>query len=232
MDSTSASASSAADSAALTSEDICAQLSRILFADAASSSRTWRLEVATSSLTAAGDGVFLRGHCAAGAVLAIYPGVTFSADDLPAMHKMILPGNEYVLMRRDGILIDGRPDGPSRQLYEVAKRRDLAAGAAPLIEDGELGVGNKVNHPPSGAHPNVHVHPFDLRPGEHAPLHPYVPVVNFRPPADGEACKQTVVLVASRELRDEELLLNYKLRQEGPLESWYAPVAGTTAAHE
>ena len=46
-----------------------------------------------------------------------------------------------------------------------------------------------------------------------------------RPPAEGAPLKQTVVLVADRELRDEELFLNYKLRPQGPLAEWYAPVA-------
>eukprot|EP00325_Prymnesiales_sp_UTEX-LB-985_P020180 CAMPEP_0174750136 /NCGR_PEP_ID=MMETSP1094-20130205/97103_1 /TAXON_ID=156173 /ORGANISM="Chrysochromulina brevifilum, Strain UTEX LB 985" /LENGTH=226 /DNA_ID=CAMNT_0015955443 /DNA_START=54 /DNA_END=734 /DNA_ORIENTATION=- len=202
--------------------DICQQLESILVSKAP---RTWCVEVSASQLTGAGEGVFLRGSCAAGSVLALYPGVVFATSDLPAMHKMILPGNEYVLMRRDGLLIDGRPDGPSRQLYEVARQRDRAAGCEPFVEGGELTVGNKVNHPPKGRLPNVFVQPFDLRPGEHQALHPYLPVVNFRPPAAGEPCKSTAVLVASRDLSDgEELFLNYKLRPEGPLASWYSPV--------
>jgi hypothetical protein len=63
--------------------------------------REWRLEVAPSTLTGAGEGVMLRGRCTVGTVLAVYPGVVFATTDLPAMHKMILPGNEYVIMRRD-----------------------------------------------------------------------------------------------------------------------------------
>ena len=202
--------------------EVCSQLVSLLLTN---TPRSWRLEVAPSRLLGGGEGVLLHGTCAAGSVVALYPGVTFAASDLPAMHKMILPGNEYVMMRRDGILIDGRPDGPSKRLYNVAVQRDLAAGCQPLVENGELHVGNKVNHPPSGVLPNVHVRPFDLHPGEHPDLHCHVPVVNFRPPADGAPCKQTAVLIASRDLHDgEELLLNYKLRPEGPLAPWYTPV--------
>ena len=131
-----------------------------------------------------------------------------------------------VMMRRDGILIDGRPDGPSRRLYEMGKQRDLAAGFAPLVEDSPLSVGNKVNHPPSGERPNVHVQPFDLAAGERPALQPHLPVVNFRPAARGEPVKRTAVLLASRALCDEELMLDYKLRPDGPLATWYAPVAG------
>ena len=46
----------------------------------------------------------------------------------------------------------------------------------------------------------------------------------FRPPAEGDPVKQTVVLVTKREVADEEVFLDYKLRAEGPLESWYSPV--------
>ena len=122
--------------------EICRQLCALV-PGAPASTRSWRLDVAPSELAEAGDGVFLRGSCEAGCVLAVYPGVTFATDDLPAMHKMILPGNNYVLMRRDGILIDGRPDGPSRQLFEAARQREVAAGAAPPLEGTALTVGNK-----------------------------------------------------------------------------------------
>ena len=201
-------------------DEVCRQLSNAIVCG--SDVRGWRLEVAPSSLTGAGEGVYIKGACVANTVVAIYPGVTFQAEDLPSMHKMILPGNEYVMMRRDGILIDGRPDGNSKRLFEMAKMRDRAAGCPALIENGELSCGHKVNHPPAGAVPNVHVHPFDLKKGEYPELQPHVPVVGFRPSAEGEPVKQTVVLIASRDLVDgEELLLNYKLREDGPLAEWY-----------
>ena len=182
--------------------------------------RTWHLEVATSSLSGAGEGVRICGVCPAGTLVAVYPGVVFETEDLAVMHKMILPGNEYVMMRRDGLLIDGRPDGASSQMFSVAAQRDLAAGAAPLITSGALAIGNKVNHPAPGTLPNVFVLPFDLQPTEHPTLHPHIPTVNFR----ATRGKHTVVLIAKRELRDEELWLDYKLRPEGPLEQWYKPV--------
>ena len=54
--------------------------------------------------------------------------------------------------------------------------------------------------------------------------HPFLPVSHFRPPAAGEASKQTAVFIATRALKDEELFLDYKLREDGPLEAWYSPV--------
>ena len=32
------------------------------------------------------------------------------------------------------------------------------------------------------------------------------------------------VFIATRALHDEELFLDYKLREDGPLEPWYCPV--------
>ena len=147
-----------------------------------------------------------------------------TVDDLPAMHMHILPGNSYIMARRDGVLIDGRPDGMSKMLYDTACARDAAAGAAPLAVGSELAVGQLVNHPAAGVQPNVGVRPLDLGADEHPMLHPRIPTVQFRRAAAGQPCKQTVVLVAERPLRDEELFLDYKLRAEGPLEEWYAPV--------
>ena len=34
------------------------------------------------------------------------------------------------------------------------------------------------------------------------------------------------VFIAARALHDEELFLDYKLREDGPLEPWYCPVQG------
>lgn len=193
------------------------------------SKRAWRCRVSPSLQNGAGDGVFVRhAKCPAGSVVAAYPGVSYETEDLTMMHKMVLPGNEYVMFRRDGVLIDGRPDGPSKQMWEMAERRERAAGNSALDREArtnELAIGNLVNHPPSGTQPNVVVHPIDLAPTEQTHLHQYLPVVNFRPPADGDPCKRTVVLISMRDIEeDEELFLDYKLRADGPRESWYAPV--------
>ena len=186
--------------------------------------RSWRLEVTASKVLDAGDGVHLHGECEAGAVLACYPGVSFLPEDLPVMHQLVLTDNSYVMARRDGVLIDGREDGPSRQIREMAKMRDQASGAQ-ASETSSFSVGNKVNHPPPGSLPNVLVFPFDLRPEEEeADLRKFFPVWAFRPPAAGEPQVQTVVLAAKRALKDEELLLDYKLGAQGPLEPWYHPV--------
>ena len=46
------------------------------------------------------------------------------------MAGMVLEGNSYVLARMDGVLIDGRPEGLSAQLFDAAIARERAAAAA------------------------------------------------------------------------------------------------------
>lgn len=194
-------------------------------AEASQPRPSWRLEVASSSVAGGGSGVFLHGKCEVLAVLAVYPGVTYTTADLPLMAKHVLEGNHYALFLRNGVIIDGRPDGPSREVFKAAEQRDIAAhGRPPLITESALGVGHMVNHPPRGVTPNVHVLPLDLGRDEHLALHPHLPVVLAYPPVAGEPWKRTAVLVASRELCDEELWLDYKLRADiHRLPEWYAP---------
>jgi hypothetical protein len=199
----------------------------------------WQLEVSESGVNGAGAGVHLRGHCAAGTVLCSYPGTVFRPEDLPLMHQMVLPGNAYVVARRDGVLLDGRPDGPSLQIREMARQRDAAkrraaSAAVPCECVRNFAIGHRINHPPAGLLPNAIIFPFDLHEGEHTCLHPLLDVFHFRPPAEGDPIKQSAVFIATRPLRDEELFLDYKLNMQGPLEAWYSrvvyPAAKTNAS--
>ena len=175
---------------------------------------------------------------AAGTVLCSYPGTVFRPEDLPLMHQMVLPGNSYVVARRDGVLLDGRPDGPSLQIREMARERDAAkrratSAAAQSECVFNFAIGHRINHPPAGLLPNAIIFPFDLHEGEHTCLHPLLDVFHFRPPAKGDPIKQSAVFIATRPLRDEELFLDYKLNMQGPLEAWYSRVVYPTcsAAH-
>ena len=95
---------------------------------------------------------------------------------------------------------EAAPDAPPQ---EVCLPEDELEAAVfnPLIEHAELCVGHKVNHPPHGVSPNVHVMPLDVGYDEHVALHPYLAVVHAQPPlSDGVRSKRTAVLVASRAL--------------------------------
>ena len=207
---------------------ICSQLRRLLLDDVDTG---WLLQVVPSRAGVdAGDGVRICGTAAPGTVLACYPGVAYAVEDLPVMHKIVLPGNSYVVARRDGVLLDARPDGPSAQVLATARMRDAAKGMLPPPANARsFAIAHKVNHPPHGTMPNVLLFPFDLNQDEHTELHPHLGTAPFRPAAEGDPVKQTAVLIAARTITDEELFLDYKLRADGPIESWYHPVAAQSA---
>ena len=134
-----------------------------------------------------------------------------------------------MLFLRNGVILDGRPNGDSRRVFDEAVRRDVESGSSSMteaasMEGSTLSIGNKVNHPPRGIQPNVRVVPLDLGRDEHVALHQYLPVVHARPPAGSTPWKRCAVLVASRALCNEELWLDYKLRGDAHrLPDWYAP---------
>jgi len=53
--------------------------------------------------------------------------------------------------------------------------------------------------------------------------------IAFRPPAEGEPVKRGVALVSTSRLENEEILLDYKLQRDGPLEPWYVPYVPAAA---
>lgn len=222
----------------LTAADACAQLAAVLLAG---EPQTWQLEVRASAIEGAGDGLHLRGNCEAGVVIALYPGTAYHVDDLHVMAKLVLEGNPYVLGRRDGVLIDGRPDGVSAQIFDTAIARERAAALAAVGPGAPrswpdlrwpahpLAAGHKANHPPKGCAPNVGLCVIDLLQGQEVPLQNLLPFASFRPPAEGEPVKRGVALVSTSRLENEEILLDYKLQRDGPLEPWYVPYVPAAA---
>ncbi|XP_059630993.1 uncharacterized protein LOC132273904 isoform X2 [Cornus florida] len=107
-----------------------------------------------------------------------------------------------------------------------------------------LAFAHFANHPPKGMVPNVMVCPYDF-PLTEKDMRTYIPNILF---GSGEDVKmkrfgsfwfksggssnggsdvpilKTLVLVATRALRDEELLLNYRLSSTKQRPSWYTPV--------
>lgn len=198
---------------------------------------SWELKVCASSIPDAGEGVFVSGRCMPGSVLCAYPGTAYLPEDMPSMHSVILPGNEYIIARTDGVIIDGRDEGASAEIAEIARRRDgitshqkcHAAFGVDLLPP----IANKVNHPPGSERPNVIAAPLDLLPSDTPDLHDLLDgfCLNFRAPIPSQTpMKRTIVLIALRDLNDhEELFLDYRrgglrngLREE---ESWYFHVS-------
>ena len=64
-----------------------------------------------------------------------------------------------MLFLRNGVILDGRPHGDSRRVFDEAVRRDVESGSSsktrPIDGGSTLSLGNKVNHPPRGIQPNA-----------------------------------------------------------------------------
>lgn len=175
-------------------------------------------------------GLYVRGGCRAGALVALYPGVVYEVSDLPMMHGHLLHGNFYVVTRRDGVLVDGRQAPPSSSVFEMAAARERASGREPPAppSGNPWACGHFANHPPAGAADNARLLPLDLTAEDLESIgRRWVPNVNFRPPAAGDPLAlRTVALVALKPIaHGEEVLLDYRLssapEQRPP---WYQPV--------
>ncbi|XP_020215208.1 SET domain-containing protein 9 isoform X2 [Cajanus cajan] len=196
-----------------------------------------------------GQGLFLDGAVDLGAVLAFYPGVVYS----PAYYHYV-PGyhdeqNPYLIRRYDGTVIDAQPwvcrgDGPERFNGRKMLENKLDNGDDDVVERrNPLAVAHFANHPAKGLLPNVMICPYDFPLTENS-MRVYIPNISFgnaevslkrfgsfwfksgisRNSQSQVPTLKTVVLVATRALEDEELLLNYRLCNSKQWPEWYAPV--------
>ncbi|KAL6529186.1 hypothetical protein OROGR_014809 [Orobanche gracilis] len=238
----------------------------------------YTLEIKTSQIQHedAGQGLFLNGEADVGAVIAIYPGVTYS----PAYYRYI-PGyprvdlkNPYLITRYDGTVINAQPwgtGGETREIWDGSSFQETMFN----VKGGENGsdrvwkllsrpldgsrVGGKgvtlerrnplasahfANHPAKGVDPNVMVCPYDF-PLSDEGMRTYIPNISFGN-GDGVRMKKfgslwfkswkssnmvtdvpvlrSLVLVATRGICNEEILLNYRLSNLKRRPSWYSPV--------
>lgn len=116
----------------------------------------------------AGNGIFLRGSAPPGAVIALYPGVTYDPADV-----LLLPGgtrhfdgNEYLMARFDKSIVDA-----SKQALALLPPE---ARACPLA------VAHNANHPPADAAPNVAPAPVSFDRSVPEALLPLLPNVSYQ----------------------------------------------------
>ncbi|XP_049389982.1 uncharacterized protein LOC125854472 [Solanum stenotomum] len=107
-----------------------------------------------------------------------------------------------------------------------------------------LAFAHFANHPTKGMFPNVMIYPYDF-PLLEKDMRPYIPNVSFGNGEETDTSKfgsfrlktwksnnneskvpvlKTLVLVATRAICDEEVLLNYRLSNSEHIPSWYTPV--------
>lgn len=104
-----------------------------------------------------------------------------------------------------------------------------------------LALAHYTNHPSEGMEPNVMICPYDF-PLTESDLRAYIPNIRFGGPEEVKMKRfgnfwfklgsggsntpilKTIVLVATRALSNEELLLNYRLSNLKKRPTWYTPV--------
>ncbi|XP_015073422.1 uncharacterized protein LOC107017704 [Solanum pennellii] len=122
---------------------------------------------------------------------------------------------------------------------------DVGCNLEVLERRNPLAFAHFANHPAKGMVPNVMVYPYDF-PLLEEDMRPYIPNVSFGNDEDTDTSKfgsfrfikmwksnnneskvpvlKTLLLVATRAIYDEEVMLNYRLSNSEHIPSWYTPV--------
>lgn len=190
----------------------------------------WAMRVCRSGIAhpAAGLGVRVDGSVAIGTVLCIYPGRVYWPGTLTAA---LARDSEYIISRYDGVAIDGRDwDAAADDAAVAAATRAMARGTtdAPRLPRqycNPYGIGQFVNHPPPQTAPNVMAVPFRFAGALETPYVPHV-LATVRPLhmyVDERSMTgvPSIVLMAARNLANEELFLNYRFNPANPMPDWY-----------
>eukprot|EP00658_Telonema_sp_P-2_P016948 TRINITY_DN16562_c0_g1_i5.p1 TRINITY_DN16562_c0_g1~~TRINITY_DN16562_c0_g1_i5.p1 ORF type:complete len:190 (+),score=49.25 TRINITY_DN16562_c0_g1_i5:160-729(+) len=171
-------------------------------------------------------GVHLRGSVAAGTAVAIYPGTAYdNVADIALMARFLQPGNEYMYFRGDGILLDGRTcSGRSGMVHESLRRRYGQTG------DGgnQWSVGNRINHPPEGVEVNCQITYVNVTQEASQEVREFFGSACVTFTTDKHATAEalnalplySMVIVAARDLKDEELWIDYLLAEKARPD-WY-----------
>ena len=163
----------------------CARLAAALVVDAMPS---FRLLSAPSGLPNAGDGAHVTGFAARGSVVAFYHGPVYTP--IIGRMKLLFGSSEYVLAMHDSYMIDGLTSGTGSSL------------------------GPLTNHPPLDTTPNVMFYPVCCDTAS-LPVESASALREIcwyeRPPLtfDGQRYVRTTLLIALRDIEDEEILVDY-----------------------
>ncbi|KAK6928992.1 hypothetical protein RJ641_005197 [Dillenia turbinata] len=168
----------------------------------------WTLELKPSEIPHkdAGQGLFINGEVDAGAVVAFYPA------------RELWDGSTIGQMKPDVTKdVEKGSDGTSKILRKPLEP-ELGIHGEVLELRNPLAFGHFANHPPEGMIPNVMAFPYDF-PLYEKDMRAYIPNLFFgdlrvklitSKHASTFHVLNTVVLVATRALSNEELLLNYR----------------------
>ncbi len=139
-----------------------------------------------------------------------------------------------MMSRYDNIIIDGRNwDQRATEIHEIRlhnSKMDVTLDKIVKKFRNPFGIGNYVNHPAAEETPNVLNVQFNFstNPPYVLPTHlqDYIPNELFAKSMLYQRLKHnvlipSVVLMATRHIKDEELLLNYRFNPKLPYPSWY-----------
>ncbi|GAB9464310.1 hypothetical protein Gpo141_00001745 [Globisporangium polare] len=173
----------------------------------------YSLNVETSSIANAGEGVKLNGKVPIGSVVALFPGAVYLPEHFKKpQYLQEISDNPFARARFDSVVIDAK--------------RESSTPRNPLA------VAHKINHPPPGSKPNVIPFSFDFPPEEpftqleHQKLIPnsFVEMPSRWSMFGKRALVHGLAFIATADIEDEELFLNYRYNPHNPLPDWYAPV--------
>ncbi|GJD08335.1 hypothetical protein Gasu2_26430 [Galdieria sulphuraria] len=112
---------------------------------------------ATSTIPDAGQGLFIKGQCTVGSVVALYPGIIYFPSEwekLPG-YPYVSKYNVHLVKRQDGVIIDGKPYDEQTISFQ-GERPEVA-----WERINPFALGQYANHPPKGTEPNIIALSFD-----------------------------------------------------------------------
>ncbi|KAJ4460693.1 hypothetical protein PAPYR_2918 [Paratrimastix pyriformis] len=209
-----------------------------------------------SSIVGSGVGVFATGPIRTGTLVSLYPGVIYAREDIPVASQLVWPGNDYLISRTDGTILDGRPivaslSAPaptgvspsewagataSERMFRSCLLRDKAQRCGPkdpLLDprrECPFVVGNLLNHPNPPNHPNCVSFTLDIPATFPRELWKYIPNVPFRPrePADARLVAGLALVAAKDIAPGEELFLDYRYDHiNKKTPAWFVPTCLT-----
>ncbi|KAK3235068.1 hypothetical protein CYMTET_54710 [Cymbomonas tetramitiformis] len=163
-------------------------------------------------------GAGLGGHVAGGPAFPWRPQVEATLEDSMIANLYQATGIWERILRR----FKGR-------LSEDDRARLKALEEEALLVDpvNPFALGHYANHPPKGGAPNLISAAYNF-PLEHEAMRWFLPniVCGDAEESDAQAVLPVIVLIAARELKDEELFLNYRLSPGTYRPDWYHVVDG------
>ena len=178
------------------------------------------LNIVQSSITDAGQGVFLKGHAHRGTIVALYPGTVYEPGE-PLFFASLR--NAYVLRCFDGLFVDGKSSGLSRSIYRSLISMHTHGGLLGPIADARwldissqlgrqscLNIGQKINNGSSKLPPNVEYQELDVPSDFNPRLKKWLPNVHYSSHWSPDRDKTRIVLlVTTKDVENEELFSSY-----------------------